>query len=128
MKSVKVYEEGGKYYVSADLADLPSGFYWQPGFDVMKSDATYITTGFVNDIVGDTGKVVYELTGVTKAHIQAGADVRFSAEVITENVMSGSVIMAVDSSMSSKVYSVCSQGNNSEWINFNTSTIFAGWK
>ena len=52
----------------------------------------------------DTGVQVYELKGLTKADIDAGAEVSFGGYIRSTNVRNGSIIMKVSSSMDGKIY------------------------
>ena len=42
LKTVKVYEEGGKYFISVNLSDLPGDQLWQPTYNVMDTNGTFL--------------------------------------------------------------------------------------
>ncbi|WP_228727876.1 hypothetical protein [Fusibacter ferrireducens] len=127
MKSVKMYEQGGKYYVSVTYAELPSSDYrWKPGLYVYDTSGTYLYYADAKEMMGDTGTQVYELTGITQAQMDAGASVRFTLENRTKDNPHGSILMSLDSSMGGKIYQNYADTNSAEWTNFNTSSIFGG--
>lgn len=126
MNTARVYKENGKYYISCTLADLPEGFYWQPGATVYHDDNGYLFYTVDRDWVKSTGTIKIELEGVTS--ITDIAPVSFSLRIRTKENASGSVSYNVLSSYMGKIHESRNDGGKTQWVDYDTSAIFAGIK
>ncbi len=125
MKTAKVYQENGKWYVSCTLQNLPDGFYWQPGADVYHETEGYIFSTEDADWVKSTGTIKIELVGVKS--ISDTAPVSFSLFIRTKENSGCTVSYKLLSSSPNKIReSTDTKGEN--WINFDTSSVFVGIK
>lgn len=125
MKTVRVYKEYGKFYISCTLADLPEGFYWQPGADVYHDDDGYLFCTFDGDWVDSKGTIKIELEGVTS--ITDIAPVSFSLHIKSEENQGTTVSYKILSSYPGKIR-MSSDEKGDKWIDYDTSAIFAGIK
>lgn len=132
IKSTRVYQENGKYYVSIDLAELPKvdgvELKWQPVVSVYSKDNTILYDLMSNKSFGNTGHQVYELTGVTQKDVQNGATIQISCQVASNETTGGTIYLKVGSRIpNTLIRSEESQKDNTT-STLDTSAIFAGWK
>ncbi|MBF8984872.1 hypothetical protein IZY60_15125, partial [Lutibacter sp. B2] len=60
----------GKYFVSVNLPELPSGVYWDGTIAVFDKQDSYMYSSGRNDIRLKTGLVKIEIEGLTDANIK----------------------------------------------------------
>ncbi len=124
LKTVRIYEEDGKYYIAVELAELPQDFYYQPSYYAMDLDGYYLASSSDRNTFRDTGYQVYELTGLTKSEVENGAFVNFAVDLLRDRHKSGSTFMKINTSMPNKIYYNDEYEDITNWSPFDTSEIF----
>ncbi|MEG1723775.1 MAG: S-layer homology domain-containing protein [Anaerovoracaceae bacterium] len=125
MATTRVYKEGGKYFVSCDLAVLPDGFKWVSGADVFDSEAYgYDFSTSDCDWIGKTGHIVMELKGIKT--LTDTAPVHFVLRIKSKATNASTFAASINSGVKNKAD--MGSETDSAWVAYDTSAIFAGVK
>ena len=129
LKTANFYTEGGKYYISIDLPNLPDGFKWSISADAYTKDGSYVFTTYAKDTIGVTGKQVIEVVcdpGKTYKDIDVAtlSVYVFANDKVSESMVGHKLSTKAPNQVlrQSKVTSA-----DASWETFNTKGIF-NWK
>lgn len=128
LKTANFYTEGGKYYVSVDLPQLPEGFQWRMSIGAYTKDGDYVFATMNKDYTGVVGKQVVEVKSLFEGKTLKDIDVA----TLSVFVMNGKSEAMLSHDLSTKAPNqVLRQSlvdsSDASWETFNTSGVF-NWK
>ncbi|MBN7773301.1 S-layer homology domain-containing protein [Clostridium aminobutyricum] len=129
----KIYSQDGKYYVSVNFPDLPSGFLWHPVIMSSTKEGILIyyseldpNTGLADPTVsvGATDTKIYEVNGLTADQVKAGAEISFTLEIVQPDSRTVTASYSVDTSRPGQIYELSLEVGGDAMVDYNTSNIF----
>lgn len=128
LKTAKFYTEGGKYYVSVDLPQLPEGFKWRMSIGAYDKNGDYIFYTMNKDYTGVTGKQVVEVYSKYEGKTLKDIDVATLSVFVANEKMESMLGHKLSTKAPNQVLRQSSvDSSDASWETFNTSGIF-NWK
>lgn len=128
-KTSKLHSQDDKYYYYIDLGEAPDGFIWTPEINLYNPEGELIGTTEFENMKGLSGEIDFEIISITKEDITNGVEVVVALYLLPED---GSEITPVSYAIytgeQNKILEyIYYPTESTEWLTFDTSSIFEGW-